>query len=118
MLFLVTDENFNNAIFRGLRKSKPDLDIVRVQDIGLLSADDPTILEWAAKEDRILLTHDVSTITKYAYERVKAKKYMPGVIEVNRKVSFGVAIEDILFIVETCEHGELEGQILYLPLNK
>ncbi len=26
--------------------------------------DDPTALEWAAKENRILLTHDVSTITK------------------------------------------------------
>lgn len=118
MLFLVADENFNNAIFRGLLKSKPNLDIVRVQDVGLTSTDDPIILEWAAKEDRVLLTHDVATVTKYAYERVKAKKYMPGVIEVNRKVSFSVAIEDILFIVQTCEHGELEGQILYLPLNK
>ena len=118
MLFLIADENFNNAIFRGLLKNKPDLDIVRVQDVDLLSVDDPVILEWAAKEDRILLTHDVATITKYAYERVKSKKYMPGVIEVNRKVPFGVAIEDILFIAKTCEHGELEGQILYLPLNK
>ncbi len=68
MLFLVADENFNNMIVRGLLRVKPDLDIVRIQDVGLFSADDPTVLEWAANEDRILLTHDVTTITKYAYD--------------------------------------------------
>ncbi|MCI0552774.1 MAG: DUF5615 family PIN-like protein [Anaerolineae bacterium] len=95
MLFLVADENFNNAIVRGLLRIKPDLDIVRVQDVGLSSADDPTVLEWAANEDRVLLTHDVTTITKYAYERVEVGEYMPGVIEVGRKVSFGTAINEI-----------------------
>jgi hypothetical protein len=118
MLFLIADENFNNTIVRGLLRIKPTLDIVRVQDVGLFSADDPTVLEWAAQEDRILLTHDVATITKYAYERVHAGKYMPGVIEVSRKVPLGIAIVDILFITETSEQGELEGQILYLPLSK
>ena len=118
MLFLVADENFNNTIVRGLLRIRPNLDIVRVQDVGLFSADDPTVLEWAANENRILLTHDVATITKYAYERVEAGKYMPGVVEVSRKVPLGTAIEDILFIAETCESGELEGQILYLPLSR
>lgn len=117
MLFLVADENFSNAIVRGLLRIKPDLDIVRVQDVGLSSTDDPVILEWAANKDRVLLTHDVSTITKYAYDRVSAGKYMPGVIEVSRKVPLGNAINEILYIAEVCEHGELEGQILYLPLK-
>jgi hypothetical protein len=117
MLFLVADENFNNAIVRGLLRLKPDLDIVRVQDVGLSAKGDPEILEWAANEDRILLTHDVTTITKYAYERVEAGKYMPGVIEVSRKVALGVAIEGILYVAEVCDHGELDGQVIYLPLK-
>jgi hypothetical protein len=117
MLFLVADENFNNAIVRGLIRVKPDLDIVRVQDVGLSATDDHEILEWAANEDRVLLTHDVTTITKYAYERVEAGKYMPGVIEVSRKVSLGTAIEEILYVAEVCDHGELDGQIVYLPLK-
>lgn len=117
MLFLVADENFSNAIVRGLLRIKPDLDIVRVQDVGLSSTEDPIILEWAANKDRVLLTHDVSTITKYAYERIRAKKYMPGVIEVSRKVLLGTAISEILYIAEVCDHGELEGQIIYLPLK-
>jgi hypothetical protein len=117
LLFLVADENFNNTIVRGLLRVKPALDIVRVQDVGLSSREDPEILEWAANENRVLLTHDVTTITKYAYQRVEAGMYMPGVIEVSRKVSLGIAIEEILYIVEVCNHGELDGQIIYLPLK-
>jgi len=35
MKFL-TDENFEGAIFRGLLRREPILDIVRVQDVGLI----------------------------------------------------------------------------------
>jgi len=117
MLRLAADENFNNDIVRGLLRRKPDVDIVRVQDVGLSGANDPTILEWAAQEGRVLLTHDVSTLTRYAEERVKAGKTMPGVFEVSRKVPVGVAIEDILLIAECSLEGEWEGQVRYLPLR-
>jgi len=118
MLLLAADENFNSAILRGLLRGKPNLDLVRVQDVGLTATDDPIILEWAAKENRVLLTHDAATMTKYAYERINAGKYMSGIIEVSRKVPLGIAIEDTLLIVETCQRGKLEGQIVYLPLSK
>lgn len=117
MLLLVADENFNNDIVRGLLRRKPDLDIVRIQDVGLSGAEDPIILEWAAQENRVLLTHDVTTITKYTYERVQAGQRMPGVIEVSRSVPIGVAIEDILLLAESSHEAEWEGQILYLPLR-
>jgi len=117
MLRLAADENFNNDIVRGLRRQRPDLDIARVQDAGLSGANDPTILEWAAQEGRMLLTHDVATITKYAYERIQANKSMPGILEVSRRVPIGVAIEDILLIIECSFQDEWHGQILYLPLR-
>ncbi|MFC1463879.1 MAG: DUF5615 family PIN-like protein [Candidatus Brachytrichaceae bacterium NZ_4S206] len=117
MLRLAADENFNNDIVRGLLRRKPDLDIVRVQDVGLSGADDPTILDWAAQEGRVLLTHDVTTITRYAYERVQAGKRMPGVFDVSRKVPIGIAIEDILLVAECSLEGEWEGQVRYLPLR-
>lgn len=41
---------------------------------------------------------------------------MPGVIEVSRAVPLGTAIDDILLIAEACKSGELEDQIIYLPL--
>lgn len=116
MLRLAADENFNNRIVRGLLHRKPDLDIVRIQDIGLSGADDYAVLEWAAQEDRVLLTHDVRTITQYAYERVDAGQLMPGVFEVSPDMSIGRAIEDILLLAKYSLDGEWEGQIRYLPL--
>ncbi|MCU0536394.1 MAG: DUF5615 family PIN-like protein [Hydrococcus sp. Prado102] len=115
MKFLA-DENFDNTIVRGLLRRQPDIDIVRVQDVGLSGEDDPTVLEWAAQEDRILLTHDVATITRYAYERIAESKPMPGVIEVTTDAAIGKIIEDILILLSCSHDGELEGQIYYLPL--
>ncbi|MBC8265255.1 MAG: DUF5615 family PIN-like protein, partial [Anaerolineales bacterium] len=103
-------------IVRGLWRRKPELDIVRIQDVGLSGADDPTVLEWAAREGRVLLTHDVTTMTGYAYERVRAGQPMPGVFEVSRAVPIGLAIEDILLLAECSLEGEWEGQVRYLPL--
>ena len=117
MLMLAVDENFNNNIVRGLLRCKPDLDIVRIQDVGLSGVDDPTILEWAAQEGRVLFTHDVSTITHYAYERVRAGKRMPGVFEVNCNIPIGVAVGDILLLAEYSLDDEWEGQVRYLPLR-
>jgi len=116
MLLLVSDENFNNDIVRGLVRRKPDLDIVRIQDVGLRGSADPIILEWAADEGRVVLTHDATTMTYYAYERVKLGLPMPGVIEVADDLPIGQVVEDILLLVEYSKRGEWEGQVIYLPL--
>lgn len=112
---LLADENFDNTVVRGLLRRRPSIDIIRVQDVGLSGKDDPASLAWAAEENRILLTHDVSTITRFAYDRVVQGLSMPGVIEVNTDIRIGQVIEDILLIVDCSLEGELKGQILYLP---
>lgn len=117
MLRLAADENFNYDILRGVLRRNPEVDIASIQDVGLSGADDPTVLEWAAREDRVLLTHDVATMTRYAYERVQSDKPMPGVFEVGRNVPIGLAIEEILLIAEYSLEGEWEGQVRYLPLR-
>jgi uncharacterized protein DUF5615 len=117
MLCLAADENFNNDIVRGIVRRNSTVDIVRVQDAGLSGADDPTVLAWAAQAQRVLLTHDVETITHYAFERVRAGQPMPGVFEVSRTIPLGQAIEDIILIAECSLEGEWEGQVRYLPLR-
>jgi len=116
VLRLAADENFNNNIVRGLLRRKPDADFVRVQDVGLSGADDPTVLEWAAEQGRAVVSHDVSTLRKHAYERVAAGLRMPGVFEVPNTLNIGRAIDDLLLIVECSFEGEWEGQVRYLPL--
>ncbi|MEO1350016.1 MAG: DUF5615 family PIN-like protein [Cyanobacteria bacterium J06635_15] len=117
MLRLLADENFNNQIVRGILRRRSDIDIVRVQDVGLSTTDDRVILEWAAQKRRILLTHDVETMTRYAYERVQAELAMPGVFEISRSVPIGLAIEEVILITEGSFEGEWEGQVQYLPLR-
>ena len=117
MLRFAADENFNGKIVRGLLRRAPEVDLVRLQDLGLTGTDDEGVLAWAAEAGRILLTHDVSTITLYAYQRLRAGKAMPGVIEVSPEMSIGDTIEDLLLLATAGSTSDVDSQILYLPLR-
>lgn len=82
----------------------------------LYQAADPVILDWAAQEDRILLTHDVETMTKHAYDRIRAGLPMPGVIEVRDDLPIGQAIEEILTALFATQPDGLANHITYIPL--
>ncbi|MAS37287.1 MAG: hypothetical protein CL610_25020 [Anaerolineaceae bacterium] len=117
MIRFLADENFSNRILRGIRREVNELDVVRVQDTAIYGADDATVLEWAAQENRILLTHDISTIPKYAYERVGAGLLMTGVIAIPLGTPIGVAIDDMLLIIGASASDEYENQVVFLPLT-
>ena len=116
MLRLAADENFNNNIVRGVLRRNEQVDIVTIQEVGLSGADDETLLQWAADENRVLLTHDASTLTKHAYARIEAGLPMPGVFEVSQSLAIGSVIADILLLVECSLENEWAGQVRYLPL--
>ena len=116
MLRLAADENFNGDIVRGLLRRNATLDIVRVQDVGLSGADDPSILQWAADQGRIVITHDVSTLARHAFDRTAAGQPMPGVFAVASAASVGRAIDDLILLAECSFEGEWEGQVRFLPL--
>ncbi|MEG4572574.1 hypothetical protein QUA56_07710 [Microcoleus sp. N3A4] len=46
--------------------------------MGSIEADDSTVLEWTALQGPAVLTHDVATMTNFAYERMQAGLAMPG----------------------------------------
>lgn len=114
MLRLLSDENFNRDIVRGLLRRAEGLDLVGVQDVGLIGAEDPVILAWAAENNRILLTHDRATVPAFAYERVQAGDAMPGVIVVDDRAAIGTVIDDVLLFALCSDEGECEGQVLFL----
>jgi hypothetical protein len=117
MIGIAFDENFNNDILRGLLRRDPSLDLVRIQDVGLARAEDPAILEWAAAQGRVIVSHDVSTLTAHAYDRVQAGQPMPGLFEVGPSLPIATATEDLLLIAQCSLPGEWEGQVRYLPLR-
>lgn len=113
--FLV-DEDFDNDIVRGVLRRLPDLDMVRAQDVDLSGKHDTLVLEWAAQEGRVLLTHDVSTMKAYAYARVAEGLPIPGVFAVSQSLAIGQAIEAIILVAECSLENEWVGHVRHLPL--
>jgi hypothetical protein len=114
MLSLLADENFNGDVVEGLRRKRPDIDLITVQEAALFGMDDPNLLEWSAQEGRILLSHDFKTISNYAYERVSQDLPMPGVLLIHATVPIGVAIEALLVYVDTSDTIQWANQVEYV----
>ena len=117
MLRFVADEDFSRAIVRGVLRARSDIDIVRMQDVGLRTQEDAVVLEWAATAGRVLLTHDGQTMPAHAYERIRNMLPMPGVFVVPQDEVIGRIIEDLILLAECSREGEWEGQMQYLPLK-
>jgi hypothetical protein len=116
MLALLIDENLNHRILRGVLRSIPHLDYELVSATGLKGADDPSVLGVGAKENRVLVTHDLRTVPKHAYERVKAGLPMAGVIAVPDDMAIGRAVQDLIILAECAEPAEVQSLVIYIPL--
>lgn len=116
MLRFVVDENFDQRILKELHRLRPDFDAVRVQDIGLGNTDDRVILEWASQNERILLTHDIATMTNYARERIANGLHVAGIILVHETAPIGRVLEDIQILLEVALPEEWDNRLWYVPL--
>ena len=116
MLRLLIDENFNHRILRGIKLQLPLFDYVTVQNTEVAGASDAALLAWAAEQNRVLVTHDLKTMPKHAYDRVKAKQPMPGMIAVPNELPLGQAINELAALIACSTPDELNGLVLYLPL--
>jgi hypothetical protein len=114
---LISDEDFNGRIVRGLLRRFPSLDLVRVQDVGLIEKHDTKILAWAAEENRLLLTHDFATMIDFANNRISDNLKMPGIIAVPQDLAIGEAIDEILLLIEYSLESEWENQVVFIPLK-
>jgi predicted nuclease of predicted toxin-antitoxin system len=116
MLKFLSDENFNGDIVRGLFLRQPNLNLLRIQDVGLRELDDPAILNWAANNERILLTHDRATMPDFAYDRLLSGQQMSGVFLINDRMPTRQAIDELLLLNTCSQQEEWKGIVLYLPL--
>ena len=85
----------------------PDVDIVRVQDVDLIGASDVGVIAWVSRADRVLISHDASTMTVAAYARIARGAPMPGLIIVPQWFPVGDAIEDLVLVAECSEPSSL-----------
>ena len=116
MIRLLTDENVDHTILRGLIRRVPHLDFVLVHDVGLTSQPDPVLLRWAARNHRSILTQDAKTMIPYAEQLMMQGELMTGLIVVPQGLGIGRAINDLVLVVECYSESEMRDRIERLPL--
>ena len=116
MIRFLTDEDFTAAILKGVMRRLPDLDIVRVQDVGLRGCRDPLILEFAASENRIVLSHYVATMKLHAAARLVSGKLMPGLLLLPQNIPVARGIEAVVMVAVCSRDDEWNDIIEHLPL--
>ncbi len=105
----------DGRIIAGLLLQQPDLNLVRVQDAGLGSQKDPALLNWAAVNDRILVSRDRRTMRFHAETRLMEGKIIAGLFLLRNGFSVGKIIEEILIRALCSEQEEWLNIIDYIP---
>ncbi len=111
------DENFDGDMLKGILARLTNLDILRVQDTVLYQSSDPVLLDWLAKEARILLTHDVNTMPGFVYDRVAKSLPVPGVIAVHRDTPLGQAVDELEIMLGASAPEDFRDQVRYVPIR-
>jgi hypothetical protein len=118
MLRLASDADVHGDIVRGLRRRRPDIDLLRAQDALPEGTPDREVLSWASGEKRVLVTNDRNTMVGFAYERARTEEPVPGLIVTTNEQSVGSSIDDILLIAECMSEHEIRDRVVvYLPFR-
>ena len=116
MIRLLTDENFDQNIVRGLRRRFSQLDLISARHAGLARQPDMFLLKWAAQANRTILTHDIRTLVPAANQLIIQGEPMAGVIFVPDQLPIGRAINDLEIALECYSEAEMHDHIRYIPL--
>jgi hypothetical protein len=94
----LADADLNYAVVHGLRLREPFIDFKTANDAGLEGLSDPEVLELAAREERVLVSHDKSTMPVHFTARAESGLRSPGVLLALPSASVGEIIESLLII--------------------
>lgn len=114
----LADENFRNAIIRGLLRKAPTLDILRAQDVPeVADQDDLILLRFATAEGRVVVTHDLSTMIPAMREQVRDASRCAPIVLVPDSLPVSAVVEDLLLLNECAVEADWAAGVIYLPLR-
>jgi hypothetical protein len=111
----LADADFNQKIVLGLRRREPTVDFQTAHQGGVLGRPDLEVLSIAARESRILVSHDRATMPAH-FVRFTATQSSPGLIIVSQDADIGAVIEDLLLIWAASDVEEWRDTIGFIPL--
>lgn len=112
----LADNDLKDAIIRGVRRREPAVEFVPLRGLGLESRSDADILDFAAHNHWLVVSHDVNTMTAEAFDRLTAGQPMSRLLLVHQRDPIGSIIDSLLLIWEATEAEEWAGEVCYLPL--
>src|SRR5687767_13489724 len=112
----LADHDLNEFIIEGVLRREPAIAFIRVRELGLHTQPDPVVLEYAARNSLLVVSHDVNTMSAHAYARVRAGERMSGLLMARQTAPIGAVIESLLLIWSAIEAEEWENEVRFLPL--
>lgn len=110
------DADLNEDIVTGVLRRMPEIDFQTATEAGLQGIPDENVLEIAARENRILITHDRRTMPKHFAAFIERQTYSAGVLIVSKKLEISLAIDEIILIWMASEAEEYVNLIRQLPV--
>jgi hypothetical protein len=109
------DADLKNAIVKAVRQQEPSIDFASAAEAGLEGVGDPELLERAAQEGRILVSHDRRTMLVHFRARLQAGKSSPGLFVVSQSAPLGPVVRAIVLAWAASEPREWRDQVHHLP---
>jgi hypothetical protein len=109
------DANLNQIILLAARRREPAMDFQTAMEAELSGLNDPEVLARAAREGRILVTHDRKTMPRHFFAFITTAD-SAGVLIVPQHLPVAAAVDDLLLIWHATEAEEWINQIRSLPL--
>ena len=113
--FLV-DNDLMDQIVLGVLRREPSLVMTRLREVGLAKAPDTSVLEFAAREGFIVVSHDVNTMRAAAVARLQNDQVLAGLLLIHQRLPLAQTIEDLILIGVASDAAEWVGEIQFLPL--
>ncbi len=105
----LADNDLNDAIVMGVLRREPTIEFARLRDLGLATRADPEVLDHAAREKWIVVSHDVNTMREAACTRLSAGLSMSGLLLAHQRTPVSAIIESLLLIWSASEAEEWAG---------
>jgi hypothetical protein len=112
----LADNDLNDAIVVGALRREPAVEFTRLRELGLEARDDQEVLDYASRENWIVVSHDVNTMTAAAYTRLAAGLKMNGLFLAHQRTAVSPIIDSLILIWTASETEEWVGRVEFLPL--
>lgn len=109
------DADLNQILLKATLRREPSIDFQTAHAARLVGLGDKQVLAIAARQARILVTHDRKTMPRHFAEFL-ATEASAGVIVVPQKLAVNNSVEDLILIWGATESDEWINRIQSLPL--